>query len=275
MSEFDRDTAVTEVETDQWVGEIRPGWRIGPVPNGGYVLAIAGRVLSRALSHPDPLTIHMLYTAPTQLGPLDCLVEKLREGGSTSHAALVMRQEGEVKAHVSACYSDIERLQGESWQSGERPLIKPYEQCAPIGEHGIELRQRVNQRYASGSEVFKRGEPDGSGSFDGWLEFVDGREPDILSLLLFADAMAPPVFTVYGPLQWVPTLDLSVSVRAHPVPGPLQVRFRSRYMTEGVVEEDGELWDSSGQLVALTRQTSKVRVVQQERGNGGGADRAG
>ena len=260
MTEFDRDTAVERVAENHWVGQIRPGWRIGKVPNGGYLLAIAGRVLSAALAHRDPLSIHILYTAPTRLGPIDCRVNPLRAGGSTSHAALTMQQDGEVKAHVSAAFSDIERLQGENWQSGERPDITPHERCPPLREHGIELRQRVNQCYATGGEVFRRGEPDGSGCFNGWLGFVDGRDPDLLSLLLFADGMAPPVFTLYGPLQWVPTLELSVSLRAHPVPGPLQVRFRSRYMTRGVVEEDGELWDSSGQLVALSRQTSKVRV---------------
>ncbi|MCZ6831333.1 MAG: thioesterase family protein [Gammaproteobacteria bacterium] len=263
MTEFDRDTAVEQLAADHWRGEIRPGWRIGTVPNGGYVLAIAGRVLSRALTHPDPLTVHILYTAPTQLGPIDCLVDPLRVGGSTSHAALTMRQEGEVKAHVTASYTDIGRLQGESWQSSEKPVITPYEQCRPMREHGVELRQRVNQCYATGGEVFRRGEPDGSGCFNGWLGFADGREPDLLALLLFADAMAPPIFTVYGALQWVPTLELSVSVRGHPVAGPLQARFRCRYLTRGVVEEDGELWDSSGQLVALSRQTSKVRVVPQ------------
>ena len=265
MTEFDRDTAVEQVAEGHWRGEIMPGWRIGAVPNGGYVLAIAGRVLSRALAHPDPLTIHILFTAPTQMGPIDCLVSPLRVGGSTTHATLIMRQQGEVKAHVSACYSEIERLQGENWQRHEKPVITPYEQCEPMREHGVELRQRINQCYATGGEVFRRGEPDRSGCFNGWLGFADGREPDPLSLLLFADAMAPPVFTVYGALQWVPTLELSVSVRAQPLAGPLQVRFRSRYMTSGVVEEDGELWDSSGQLVALSRQTSKVRIRPQTR----------
>ena len=51
MSQFAQDTAVEQVGENQWRGELREGWRIGVVPNGGYVLAIAGRVLSEALPH--------------------------------------------------------------------------------------------------------------------------------------------------------------------------------------------------------------------------------
>jgi acyl-CoA thioesterase len=260
MGEFDRATAVARVDDHHWRGEIVPGWRIGEVSNGGYILALAGRVLREALPQPDPLTIHILYLAPTELGPVDCEVEVLRTGGSTSHARLLMRQRGEVKAQVSASYTELERLQGENWSSQRRPEIAPAEECAPVAAHNIEFRHSVDQRYYTGGEVFRRGEPDGSGCFDGWVNLVDGSDPGVLGLLLFADAMAPPVFTVFGVLHWVPTLDLSVQLRAHPVPGPIQVRFRSRYMSAGIVEEDGELWDSSGQLVALSRQTSKVRI---------------
>jgi acyl-CoA thioesterase len=265
MGEFERATAVTQVADHQWRAQLVPGWRIGEVPNGGYILAIAGRVLRQALPHADPLTVHIMYTAPTTLGPAVCDVEVLRRGGSTTHAALHLRQDGELKAHVSAAYTDLKRLRGENWCSVERPHITAFEDCLPVGEHGVELRRQVNQRYASGGEVFRRAEPDGTGCFNGWLDLVDGSEVDVLTLLLFADAMAPPVFTVYGALQWVPTVELSVQLRQHPVPGPIQVRFRSRYMSNGIIEEDGELWDSSGQLVALSRQTSKVRVRPQPR----------
>ena len=92
----------------------------------------------------------------------------------------------------------------------------------------------------------------------------DGAAPDLISLLMFADAMPPPIFTLHGPVGWVPTLDLSVQVRAHPAPGPVQVRSRSRYLTDGVVEEDGEYWDSEGKLVVLSRQTAKVRFPKRE-----------
>ena len=55
-------------------------------------------------------------------------------------------------------------------------------------------------------------------------------------------------------------MELTVQVRAHPAPGPLQVRLASRHMSKGVIEEDGEYWDSAGQLVAISRQTAKVRL---------------
>jgi acyl-CoA thioesterase len=260
MSVFEQATAVEKAGENRWTGKIVPGWRIGEVPNGGYVLAIAGRALSQALPHPDPLTVNILFIAPTVLGPVDCEVEVLRSGGSISHAALAMRQDGELKAHVSAAYTELGKLSGESWSTVERPHITAVDEVPPTAEHGIELRQSVNQHYATGGEVFRRGDPDGSGCFNGWLSLVDGSDPGVLGLLLYADSMAPPVFTVFGALQWVPTIELSVQLRCHPAPGPIQARFQTRYMSNGIVEEDGELWDSRGELVALSRQTSKVRV---------------
>ena len=260
MSAFDDATAVRRIEENRWAATLVEGWRIGEVPNGGYVLAIAGRVLSEALPHPDPLTVNIMYLAPTRLGDAECRVEILRSGGSTTFASLSLYQDGDIKARVNASYTHLDRLQGEDWSPVERPIIAPLEDVSTTSEHGIELRRSVDMHYATGGEVFKRGEPDGSGCFNGWLKFSDGRAPDLLSLLLFADTMAPPVFTVFGALRWVPTVDLSVQLRAKPAPGPIQTRFRSRYMSAGIVEEDGELWDSTGALVALSRGTSKVRV---------------
>ena len=68
------------------------------------------------------------------------------------------------------------------------------------------------------------------------------------------------IFTRQGPVGWVPTIDLHVHVRAIPVPGPVLARVQSRALTEGILEEDGEYWDSNGSLVALSRQTAKFRL---------------
>lgn len=259
MSQFAQETAVERAAENVWKAEFCRGWRIGPVPNGGYILAVAGRVLSEALPHKDPLTLTAYYLVPATLGPVECKVELLRSGRGTSFAEVKMYQDGELRVKVTAAYSDLQRLQGESWSASPRPCYPAWEDCQPSGQK-IELKQRVDVRLATGSEVFRERKTNGSGEFRGWVRHADGSDPDAIALLMFADAFPPPVFTVVGPLFWVPTLELSVQVRAHPAPGPLQARLLSRHLTSGVIEEDGEYWDSQGNLVALSRQTALVRV---------------
>ncbi len=260
MGQFERDTAVEKVADGKYCGELHEGWRIGEVPNGGYVLAIAGRALRAELPHADPLSVNAFYLAPTALGPIECQVKVLRTGRSTSFAEVSMFQQGDLKIKVTAAYTDLNRLSGENWSGVARPEFKPWEECEPSPQKGVEFRQRAELRLIGGKEVFSERKPNGSGEFGGWVQHRDGTAPDVISLLMFADAFPPPVLSVVGPIGWVPTVELTVQVRAHPVPGPLQARLVSRYVTEGVVEADGEYWDSAGSLVALSRQTAKVRL---------------
>lgn len=260
MGQFEHDTAVVKVSDTLYRGEIMAGWRIGEVPNGGYVLAIAGRALRDALPHKDPLTVNAFYLAPTTLGPIDCQVQVLRVGGSTSFAEVAMLQEGELKVKVTAAYTDLARLKGENWSSVARPSFPSWDACEPSPQKGLEFRQRAELRLISGKEVFTERKPDGSGVFGGWVQHRDESPPDVISLLMFADALPPPVFSVVGPVGWVPTIELTVQVRAHPAAGPIQARLATRHLSAGVLEEDGEYWDSEGTLVALSRQTAKLRI---------------
>lgn len=260
MGQFDLDTAVEKIADGKYRGELVEGWRVGDVPNGGYVMAVAGRALREELTHSDPLSVNAFYLAPTMLGPIECRVQVLRVGGSTSFAEVGMYQEGELKVKVTAAYTDLARLSGENWSSSERPQFKPWEECDPSPQKGVEFRQRAELRLVAGKEVFSERKPNGSGEFCAWVQHRDGTPPDAISLLMFADALPPPVLSVVGPVGWVPTVELTVQVRAHPSPGPLQARLVTRQMTQGVVEEDGEYWDSEGKLVAMSRQTAKLRL---------------
>ena len=260
MNKFELDTQVTPVSASVWRGELCQGWRIGEVPNGGYVLAIAARALRLALPHKDPLAVNAFYLAPTKLGPIDCHVDILRTGGSTSHATVKMVQDGDIKVQVTAAFTTLDSLQGENWSRSERPHFTPRDECSVGGDSKLEFRQNVDLRIAEGGEVFRGEAPDGSGEYCGWGQLADGSDPDVISLLMFADAFPPPAFSILGLVGWVPTVELTVQVRAHPAPGPLQMRLGSRHLTEGVIDEDGEIWDSSGALVAISRQTAKVRV---------------
>jgi hypothetical protein len=117
---------------------------------------------------------------------------------------------------------------------------------------------RLDIRLRPGDDAFQRGATTGSASITGWFSFADGRPLDTLALLLVADAFPPPVFNIDMPPGWVPTIELTVHVRAVPAPGPLACRFATRFIQGGYLEEDGELWDSAGRLVAMSRQLALV-----------------
>ncbi|MFV0477907.1 MAG: thioesterase family protein [Parahaliea sp.] len=259
MGWFEQETAVEQVTERRWRGEIHRGWRIGEVANGGYVLAIAGRALAKALPHRDPLSVNAFYLAPVALGPIECDIDILREGRSTSWATAKLSQNGELKVQVTAAYTDLYQLDGPDWCHVARPEYPAWDDCM-AGSASLEFTERVEVRLAQGGEVFVDGRPSGRGEYAGWVAHRDGSHPDPIGLLMFADAFPPPALDIVGLIGWVPTIELTVQVRARPTPGPVQVHLQSRFLTAGIVEEDGEYWDSAGRLVAVSRQTAKVRV---------------
>jgi acyl-CoA thioesterase len=56
----------------------------------------------------------------------------------------------------------------------------------------------------------------------------------------------------------VPTLELGVQVREAPVGEWLAVRMTTRHVGRGHMEEDGEMWDERGVVVAVTRQRAML-----------------
>jgi hypothetical protein len=81
---------------------------------------------------------------------------------------------------------------------------------------------------------------------------------DPLGLLLATDVLPPATFPL-GSKGWVPTIQLSVYVRALPAQGWLRARPRARTVTGGLVDEVCELWDDSGRVVAQAVQLAMVR----------------
>ncbi|MGZ6764622.1 MAG: thioesterase family protein, partial [Nocardioides sp.] len=118
------------------------------------------------------------------------------------------------------------------------------------------LMDRFDMRFHPDHIGWAVGQPLGEGVMSAWFQLAGGREPDPISLLTVVDALPPVTFNLGMP-GWAPTLELTAHVRAKPAPGWLKVRHVTRNMAGGMFEEDCEVWDSTGRLVAQSRQLAR------------------
>ncbi|MFD9908894.1 thioesterase family protein [Streptomyces sp. NPDC059063] len=271
-SEFDRDTAVTLREQGVYDAELSAGWTIINAVNGGYLLAVVGRALAHALPHADPFTVSAHYLTASEPGPAVIRTESVRDGRglSTGQASLVQYEADgrEVeRLRVLASYGDLDALPDDVRTSAEPPRLPPVEQCfgpddAPDGAPvpgSSAIADRLWLKLDPATLGWALGQPSGKGEMRGWFGLADGRPADPLSLLLAVDALPPTAFEI-GLLGWVPTVELTVHVRARPVAGPLRVSIATRNLAGGFLEEDAEIWDAADRLVAQSRQLARVRL---------------
>lgn len=272
-SEFDRALALTVTDQDtRYLAELSAGWQIGNAINGGLLLSLAGSALRRVLSqgggHPDPFAISAYYLSPSAPGPAMVHAQALRRGRSVSIGQVSIAQT-DVDGHeverlrALATYGDLDEVAGDVQTSATPPDMPEPGQCisaaeAPPGflKHAA-LLQRLDLRLDPSTSGWAVGRPSGRGELRGWLRLPDGRQPDAIMVLLAVDAL-PPVAFELGVAGWTPTLELTVHVRAKPAQGWLKIALSTRNYAGGFMEEDAEVWDSTGRLVAQSRQLARV-----------------
>jgi acyl-CoA thioesterase len=259
MSEFDEATEVHGLDGDRWRGRLAEGWDIRGVPNGGYLLSVVAAALREVAERPDPLSVSMHYLTPSAPGDLDIEVQPGRRGRRLATVAGLARQGTTPVAQAVGTFTDLATADGPDLVDLLPPdLPEPSDCVARRGLASAGIGQRVDLRLHPHDTGFLNRDPSGDPVVRGWARLADGRPTDTLALLLLADAFPPAVFNAGLPVEWVPTVQLTVHVRGRPAPGWLRGRFRSRAITGGYLEEDGELWDAAGRLVAQSRQLAAL-----------------
>lgn len=259
--QFDQDIAVTDRGSGKWQGHLSAAWNIGDNPNGGYLVSIAINAIGQSLPHPDPVSITTHYLRPGSPDePCDIDVNIIRTGRTLSTAKATLSQQGKARLEVLAVFGDLSQSVGADHQySISAPEIVSPEQC-PARDGSLQgialpIAQRLDTRLDP--RCIEHGKSERA-ELNGWNRFSDGREPDTQSLPLFCDTFPPSPFAILGVVGWVPTIELTVHVRRKPCPGWIQAQFQSNDLYMGRMIEDGCLWDSSGALVAQSRQIGLV-----------------
>jgi acyl-CoA thioesterase len=122
---------------------------------------------------------------------------------------------------------------------------------AETPEFTVELFRHIELRLDPATAPFPQ--PTGEPLMRFWFRLRDGSAPDVLSLILAVDSGPPTMFNLsrYG---WTPTVELTVLLRGLPAPGWLRCEARTRTLAGGWFDEEASVWDSTGRLVAQSRQ---------------------
>jgi hypothetical protein len=262
-SELDADIAATEAGDGVWDVSVASRWNIGDKPNGGYLLALTAGAAARAVGHPDLLTASASFLRPADPGPARVVAEPLRAGRTLSTvAARLEGPEGRAWMVVTATFGDLGAAEGPTKVTLEPPDLPDLDDCGPGDPRvfrGLPMPflDRLDTRFGPGRGGVIPGSPPGVAEIAAWTRLADGREPDWRSLLVHLDGLPPAIFNL-GLSGWVPTIELSVYLRARPAPGWLRARTRTGAMVDGYLEESAELWDSAGNLVAHSVQLARA-----------------
>ena len=86
-----------------------------------------------------------------------------------------------------------------------------------------------------------------------WQRLAGGREIDWPALALMSDTTPPAVLELGNHKSM--TVELTVHFHRLPAPGSwVATRVTTRHVAGGFHEEDSELWDDEGNLLAQSRQ---------------------
>lgn len=266
-SRFDRDTSVARRDSGRYDVNIDKGWWIVRGPNGGYIAALLANAVAGAVDDPGrplrSLTAH--YLRPPGEGPatIETVVERSGRTVTTVSARLV--QNGKLQALATAAHAVPRKTGG--FDHAPMPEAPRPDEC-PVRdvEAPIPMHERYEQRVALGPAV-RSGPRTREAVSGGWIRLTEQRPWDPSLIVAIADAWPPAVFATDEMPELgggVPTVDLTVHVIA---PDALQdlapedfvfVRFETRVVRGGYLEEDGDIWSPSGQLLARARQIGAV-----------------
>jgi hypothetical protein len=260
MHLFDQDIRIIPVDDKSYKTTVAGNWSINGTPDGGYLMALLARA---AMERSDKRGLSVLtanFIARSEPGPAALIVEKM---GATRN--FDRWQVSLVQGEVETLRSMVTLTDPSPGQAGRRyekaaPVLATAETCIKFGQMpGYTLFENMDVLLDPNCSGWIAGDLAERSELRGWIKFTDDRPFDPPALMLIADAFPPPIFVSQGMVAWVPTIEMSVNIRNLPATRWLKCVFRSRFLNGGMVEEDGEIWDEAGELVAISRQVAQFR----------------
>ena len=268
------DGSSVRAESDgRYRADIDDVWTLRPLPQGGFVAALALRAMQQHLDDPAQTlrSFHTTFVAPVAQGPVTIDVELLRRGRTLSHLQAEVRSEGAEHGHLTTAVFGGPR-RGFAFTDLEPPVdVAPWAECVsfrdplPEGVEGFEpmrfWEEILEGRAGSGHPPWEEYEPDRA-EHATWYRFdqppllADG-ELDPLALPVLVDTMPGAVAEKLGPGAnrdwWGPSVDLTMHLFAPTSSTWLLAHNTARHAGDGYASADMALWDRGDDGTAAPR----------------------
>lgn len=251
--DFSRASAVEPIDEGRFRADVPDGWQQGRGAFGGLGIGIAIRAMERVESERPLRALTAELPGPLLPGEVEVRVEALRRGSGMTTLEAKIVQGGEVKVRASGVFglARVEHALGAPIAIPDWRAIAPI----PAGAMGppfsrfFEYRVTGPAPFSGGSEAI----------VEGFTRPIGEARWGAAELAAMADAYWPALFsTMSGPRPMATvTYTLQLTAKAHALDASAPLFFRSRVLGAegGFVSELRELFDASGELVAINPQT--------------------
>ena len=240
---------------------------VGNTPHGGYLTAVMQKAISLSMPHPHLINSNTLYLDRTEPREISIKVEKIRESRGSSVGQVSLIQDDKLRCMMTGICSDFNYMKGvndletfppkifnqerdsfislnfDNKEKGFTPSFIKQTQCEIAIKHAWWLKNEADL----GDEA----------RCSGFISMGD-EIPDQFVLSFYSDFFPPVVMNKYGPLGWVPTLSLTTNIRQLPTTSELFMDVKAKDLNKGFFEQDCQIWDLNKNLVATSRQLTRI-----------------
>ncbi len=271
MNQFERFQEAIKLESlddNKFIVNPDTNYFVGNTPHGGYLMAVMHKALTSILPHSTAISSSVQYLDRIDAKTFELEVETFKTSRGSSSGIVKLKQDNKICTTFTGTCSDFQFMKG--YDGLQKPLPNIFNEndkkdyikmnydkiskgFTPAFIQQLECLIHPDHAWWNRDSNDKNNEARCSA----FLE-MQGGIPDQFCLSFYSDILPPVVSNKYGPLGWIPTITLTTHIRQLPSTSELYADFRATDINKGYFEQDCNIWDLNGNLVASSRQLTRI-----------------
>ena len=271
MNQFERFQEAIKLESledNKFIVNPDTNYFVGNTPHGGYLMAVMHNALTSILPHSTAISSSVQYLDRIDAKTFELEVETFKTSRGSSSGIVKLKQDDKICTTFTGTCSDFQFMKG--YDGLQKPLPNIFNES--------DKKDYIKMNYDKISKGFTpafiqqleclihpdhawwnrdSNDKNNEARCSAFLE-MQGGIPDQFCLSFYSDILPPVVSNKYGPLGWIPTITLTTHIRQLPSTSELYADFRATDINKGYFEQDCNIWDLNGNLVASSRQLTRI-----------------